>query len=67
MENTWDWLDEKTANRQTTVEGISLGLIRGTQYSQNAVPLGHGDLLILHTDGISESTNEAAEERGYEG
>jgi serine phosphatase RsbU (regulator of sigma subunit) len=49
------------------VEGIPLGPIPGTQYLPNAVPLRHGDLLILHTDGISESTNEAGEELGYEG
>jgi serine phosphatase RsbU (regulator of sigma subunit) len=49
------------------VEGIPLGPIPGTQYLPNAVPLRHGDLLILHTDGIGESTNEAGEELGYEG
>jgi serine phosphatase RsbU (regulator of sigma subunit) len=49
------------------VEVIPLGLIPGIQYLPNAVPLRHGDLLILHTDGISESTNEGGEELGYEG
>ena len=49
------------------MEGIPLGLIPGTQYVPNAVPLRHGNLLILHTEGISESTNEAGEELGYEG
>jgi len=29
------------------VEGIPLGLIPGTQYLPNAVPLRHGGLLIL--------------------
>jgi len=42
-------------------------LIPGTQYLPNAVPFRHGGLLILHTDGISESTNEAGEQLGYEG
>jgi hypothetical protein len=41
-ENTWDWLEEKTPYPQTTVEGIPLGLIPGTQYLQNAMPLRHG-------------------------
>jgi serine phosphatase RsbU (regulator of sigma subunit) len=49
------------------VEVIPLRLIPGIQYLPNAVPLRYGDLLILHTDGISESTNEAGEELGYEG
>jgi serine phosphatase RsbU (regulator of sigma subunit) len=63
----WDRLDNKTPYRQTTVEVIPLGLIPGIQYLPNAVPLRHGDLLILQTDGISESTNGAGEELGYEG
>ena len=49
------------------MKGIPLGLTPGTQYLPNAVPLRHGDLLILHTEGVGESTNEAGEELGYEG
>jgi serine phosphatase RsbU (regulator of sigma subunit) len=51
------------------VEGIPLGLIPGAQrpvLAERGAPQTWG-LLIIHTDGISESTNEAGEELGYEG
>jgi phosphoserine phosphatase RsbU/P len=66
-ENTWDWLHEDTSYKQSRMEGVPLGLIPGTEYIQSAVQLGPADLLILYTDGISEATNEAGEELGYEG
>jgi phosphoserine phosphatase RsbU/P len=66
-EKTWDWLHYETPYRQTRVEGVPLGLIPGTEYLQSAVRLGPGDLLVLYTDGISESTSEAGAELGYDG
>jgi sigma-B regulation protein RsbU (phosphoserine phosphatase) len=66
-ENTWNWLHDETPYRQTTIEGVPLGLIAGTEYSQSAVRLGQGDLLVLYTDGITESTNQAGKELGYDG
>jgi serine phosphatase RsbU (regulator of sigma subunit) len=66
-EKRWDWLHDETPYRQTTMEGVPLGLIPGTEYLQSAVRLGQGDLLVLYTDGISESTNEDGEELGYDG
>ncbi len=66
-EETWDWLHDGTPYRQTAMDGVPLGLIPGTEYLQSAVRLGEGDLLVLYTDGISESTNEEGEELGYDG
>ena len=66
-EKTWDWLHDATPYRQTRIEGVPLGLIPGTEYLQSAVRLGPGDLLVLYTDGLSESTNEAGLELGYHG
>jgi len=63
----WDWLHDDTPYKQTSVEGVPLGLIAGTEYLQSAVCLGLGDLLVLYTDGISESTNQAGKELGYDG
>jgi phosphoserine phosphatase RsbU/P len=34
---------------------------------QSAVRLGPGDFLVLYTDGLSESTNDAGSELGYHG
>jgi serine phosphatase RsbU (regulator of sigma subunit) len=43
-----------------------LGLIRGTDYHQTAARLAPGDLLILYTDGINETENEAGDQLGLE-
>jgi len=45
---------------------LPLGLIAGTSYSQTAVQLGPGDLLLLYTDGVSESYNESGAQLGLE-
>ncbi len=66
-DQTWDWLHDETPYKQASMEGVPIGLITGTGYSQSAVRLGQRDLLFLYTDGISESRNEAGEELGYEG
>ncbi len=66
-EKTWDWLHDETPYRQAAMEGVPLGLIPGTDYVQSAVRLGQGDLLVLFTDGISESTDETDNELGYDG
>jgi phosphoserine phosphatase RsbU/P len=62
----WEWLEERTAYAKD-VEGLPLGLISGTAYTQTAVELGPGDLLLLYTDGITESRNPDGEELGAEG
>ena len=62
----WDWLEDDTPYAKE-VAGLPLGLISGTAYAQTAVEIGRGDLLLLYTDGITESRNESGEELGREG
>jgi sigma-B regulation protein RsbU (phosphoserine phosphatase) len=62
----WDWLEEGTAHAKD-VEGLPLGLISGTTYSQVAVELNRGDTLLLYTDGVTESRDEGGEELGHDG
>jgi serine phosphatase RsbU (regulator of sigma subunit) len=62
----WEWLEERTPYAKD-VDGLPLGLISGTAYAQTAVGLGWGDLLLLYTDGITESLNERGEELSREG
>jgi sigma-B regulation protein RsbU (phosphoserine phosphatase) len=62
----WEWLEERTPYAKD-VDGLPLGLISGTAYAQTAVELGLGDLLLLYTDGITESRNGSGEELGPEG
>ena len=42
-------------------------MIEGTPYSQTAVQLEPGDILLLYTDGISESCDQFGEQMGVEG
>ena len=53
---TWDWLESATPLAHL-IEGLPLGLIDGTDYVQVAVRLEPDDLLVLYTDGITESHN----------
>ena len=62
----WEWLEERTPYARD-VAGLPLGLISGTAYAQTAVELSRGDLLLLYTDGITESLNASGEELGLEG
>ena len=63
----WEWLQEQMTGTEEIFEGLPLGLISGTRYSQSAVRLGVGDCLILYTDGITECVDENGNELGYEG
>ena len=62
----WEWLEERTPYAKD-VEGLPLGLISGTDYTQTAVELKPDDLLLLYTDGITESRNPNGDELGLEG
>jgi sigma-B regulation protein RsbU (phosphoserine phosphatase) len=48
------------------IADLPLGLIAGTSYNQTAVELEVGDLLLLYTDGISESYDESGAQLGLE-
>jgi phosphoserine phosphatase RsbU/P len=61
----WSLLHDSTPLSKEIVD-LPLGLIAGTAYSQTAVQLETGDLLLLYTDGISESCDESGEQLGLE-
>ncbi len=61
----WTLLSESTPLSKEIVD-LPLGLIAGTSYSQTAVQLERGDLLLLYTDGISESYDESGTQLGLE-
>jgi phosphoserine phosphatase RsbU/P len=46
--------------------GPPVGLLPGSSYEQGSFPLEPGDLVVLFTDGISESMNSGNEEWGEE-
>jgi sigma-B regulation protein RsbU (phosphoserine phosphatase) len=61
----WSLLYDSTPLSKEIVD-LPLGLIAGTSYSQTAVQLEPGDLLLLYTDGISESCDKSGEQLGLE-
>jgi serine phosphatase RsbU (regulator of sigma subunit) len=61
----WSYLQESTPMSKEIVD-LPLGMIAGTSYSQTAVQLDPGDLLLLYTDGISEATDESGEQLGLD-
>ena len=65
QENSWELLQDKTP-LAVEIEGLPLGLIPGTTYSQTAVRLGARDLLVLYTDGIIEA-DSSRRQLGSEG
>ena len=61
----WSLLLDSTPYSKSIVD-LPLGLIAGTSYTQTAVQLEPGDLLLLYTDGINESCNDSGEQLGLE-
>lgn len=61
----WSLLHDATPYSKEIAD-LPLGLIPGTSYSQTAVQLEVGDLLLLYTDGISESWDHSGEQLGLE-
>jgi len=62
----WGFLLDNTPYSKE-IQDLPLGMIGGTSYSQTGVQLEQGDLLLLYTDGISESSNDAGEQVGMDG
>jgi sigma-B regulation protein RsbU (phosphoserine phosphatase) len=63
----WALLKEDSPEAKDSINDLPLGLIPGTHYQQTAVQLMPGDLLVLYTDGVSETFNGAEQELGVEG
>jgi sigma-B regulation protein RsbU (phosphoserine phosphatase) len=61
----WSFLYHSTPLSKEIVD-LPLGVIAGTSYRQTAVQLEPGDLLLLYTDGISESYDESGAQLGLD-
>ena len=59
----WSLLSEATPLSKDIID-LPLGLIAGTAYSQTAVQMNPGDMLLLYTDGISEAYDESGTQLG---
>jgi len=65
-DGTWSLMLESTPYAKE-IGDLPIGLIPGTPYTQTAVQLGLGDLVVLYTDGITESTDHAGEQLEKDG
>jgi phosphoserine phosphatase RsbU/P len=65
-EKSWELLEDSTPFA-VEIEGLPLGLIPGTVYSQTGVRLGPGDVLVVYTDGITEARDASGHQLGYVG
>lgn len=65
-ERSWHFLEDCTPFA-VDIEGLPLGVIPGTTYSQTAVQIGFSDLLVLYTDGITETIDSSNNELGTTG
>ncbi len=52
--------------RLAAASGAPLGMLPGMQFSQETAALGHGDTVVLYTDGIVEAMNAKEELYGYD-
>ncbi len=62
----WPLLFRDGVAQTVQVAGIPLGLFSGSQYDEKTLQLVPGDVVVLASDGIFESENEAEEQFGQE-
>ena len=55
----------KDAVRHESASGIPLGVFDGVRFPSRRLSLNPGDMLLLYTDGLTESCNSAGEEYGF--
>ncbi|MGH9405841.1 MAG: PP2C family protein-serine/threonine phosphatase [Terriglobia bacterium] len=65
-ERSWHLLEDRTPFA-VEIEGLPLGVIPGTAYSQTGVQVGLGDMLVLYTDGITEAIDSSNNALGTTG
>jgi phosphoserine phosphatase RsbU/P len=65
--NEWTWLETSPRSRQKSPVGVPLGLFPCADYDRTAVNLRVGDLVLIYSDGVTESTSPAGYELGPDG
>jgi sigma-B regulation protein RsbU (phosphoserine phosphatase) len=57
-EQKWTLMHESTPYSKEIAD-LPLGMIPGTPYTQTAVQIEIGDLIVLYTDGVTDSTDDS--------
>ncbi len=63
----WDLLREEQPGSPGAILNVPLGVVEPTVYSQFSVTLEPGDLVLIHTDWLTEARDEKGSRLGVEG
>jgi phosphoserine phosphatase RsbU/P len=63
----WTWLETQRASQRKQPTGVPLGLLADVTYDRLVVKPQSGDLIVLYTDGVSETRTPAGVELGQDG
>src|SRR5688572_20949973 len=58
----WEWLETQRASRRGRPAGLPLGLLPDIEYDRRVIKPSMDDLVVLYSDGVSETTNRDGEE-----
>jgi phosphoserine phosphatase RsbU/P len=65
--NEWSWLETRRVSEREALVGVPLGLLADVIFDRLVIKPQSGDLIVLYSDGISETMNTAGEELGRHG
>ena len=65
--DTWSLLTPDEGRDSPGISDVPLGVISGTTYTQFVVPLAPGDMVMLYSDALIESSNSAGQDLGVDG
>lgn len=60
----WGWVETQRASTRERPSGVPLGLLPDIEYDRKVIKPLIDDLIVLYSDGISESTNPDGDELG---
>jgi phosphoserine phosphatase RsbU/P len=63
----WTWLETQRASERERLAGVPLGLLPDVSYDRLVVKPQSGDLVVLYSDGVSESIGTGGDELGRDG
>jgi phosphoserine phosphatase RsbU/P len=63
----WSWLETQRASERGRVAGVPLGLLPDVTYDRLVIKPQTGDLMVLYSDGVSETNSPAGIELGRDG
>jgi phosphoserine phosphatase RsbU/P len=66
-ERRWQRLDEHIQVQSNGMFNLPLGVVGETDYTENRIQLGRGDLVVLYTDSLVEAHDDSGRQLGTEG